>query len=62
MELQADQAESYQEILDDVFAELEITDIRKQEQITKALDTTPIDKFDKDMIKKFVKTNLSFYS
>lgn len=62
LELQADQVESYQEILDDVFAELEITDIRKQEQITKALDTTPIDKFDKNMIKKFVKTNLSFYS
>lgn len=62
LELQADQAESYQEILDDVFAELKITDIRKQEQITKALDTTPIDKFDKDMIRKFVKTNLSFYS
>lgn len=62
MELQADQAESYQEILDDVFAEFKITDIRKQEQITKALDTTPIDKFDKDMIRKFVKTNLSFYS
>lgn len=62
LELQADQAESYQEILDDVFAEFKITDIRKQEQITKALDTTPIDKFDKDMIRKFVKTNLSFYS
>ena len=60
--LQEDQAESYQEILDDVFAELGITDIQKQEQITKALDTTPIDKFDKDMIKKFVFTNLSFYS
>jgi len=62
LELQADQAESYQEILDDVFAEFKITDIRKQEQITKALDTTPIDKLDKDMIRKFVKTNLSFYS
>ena len=52
LELQADQAESYQEILDDVFAEFKITDIRKQEQITKALDTTPIDKLDKDMIRK----------
>ena len=52
-------SDNFSEIL---IAELKITDIRKQEQITKALDTTPIDKFDKDMIRKFVKTNLSFYS
>lgn len=62
VELQTDQVESFQEILEDVFDELGIKDVRKQTQLTKALETTKIDKFDKAVIKKFIEMNLSFYS
>lgn len=62
LELQADQVVSFQEVMESVFKELGITDIQKQTQLMKALETTKIDKFDKEMVKKFMETNLSFYS
>ena len=62
LELQTDQAESFQEVLDSVFEELGITDVQKKTQLLKALETTKIDKFDKDLVKKFIEANLSFYS
>ncbi len=62
LELKSEQTESYQDILDDIFAELKVTDEKKQALIIKALDTTKIDKFDKDLVRKFVETNLAFYS
>lgn len=62
LELQTDQAESFQEVLDSVFEELEISDTQKRTQLIKALETTKVDKFDKELVKKFIETNLSFYS
>lgn len=62
LELQTDQVESFQEVLDSVFEELKITDNQKRTQLLKALETTKIDKFDKDLVKKFIETNLAFYS
>ena len=62
LELQTDQAESFQEVLDSVFEELGITEVQKKTQLLKALETTKIDKFDKDLVKKFIEANLSFYS
>lgn len=62
LELKADQVESFQEVLDGVFDELGITDAQKRTQLLKALETTRIDKFDKQIVKKFIETNLAFYS
>lgn len=62
LELQTDQVESFQEVLDSVFEELKITDNQKRTQLLKALETTKIDKFDKDLVKKFIEANLAFYS
>lgn len=62
VELQADQVESFQDILEGIFEDLGITDAYKQTQLTKALETTKIDKFDKALVKKFIETNLAFFS
>ena len=62
VELQADQVESFQDILEGIFEDLGITDAYKQTQLTKALETTKIDKFDQALVKKFIETNLAFFS
>lgn len=62
VELQTDQTESFQEIMEDIFEKSGITDPQQKSQLIKALETTKIDKFDKDMIQKFIDANSSFYS
>lgn len=62
VELQTDQIESFQEIMEDIFEKSGITDPQQKSQLIKALETTKIDKFDKDMIQKFIDANSSFYS
>ena len=62
LELKTDQIESYQELLDGIFAELGVTDNSKREKLTTAVNNSSIDKFDKGLVKKFIETNLAFYS
>ena len=61
LEIKSDQAESYQDVLDSVFSELMISNIQTKENLRKALDVSTIDKFNKDMVKKFIQANLSYY-
>ena len=61
LEIKSDQAESYQDVLDSVFSELMINNIQTKENLRKALDVSTIDKFNKDMVKKFIQANLSYY-
>lgn len=62
IEVQTEQNESYQDVLETVFDELDIIDPQKKINLARALDMTNFDKFDKDLVKKFIETNLSFYS
>lgn len=61
LEIQTDQVESYQEILDSVFSDLGVKDNGLRQKLRKALDISPIDKFNKDLVQRFIQTNLSFY-
>lgn len=62
LELKTEPMESYQEVLDGIFVKLGITDVQRQTQLMKALETTKIDKFDKALVEKFIAANLAFYS
>lgn len=61
LEIQTDQVESYQEILDNVFSDLGVKDTGLRQKLRKALDISPIDKFNKELVQRFIQTNLSFY-
>ena len=61
LEIQSDQAESYQEVLDCVFSELMISNKTTKDNLRRALDASTIDKFNKDIVKKFIQANLIFY-
>lgn len=62
VEVKSEQNESYQDVLEAVFTELNITDPQKKTSLARALDMTNFDKFDKDLVKRFIETNMSFYS
>lgn len=62
VELKPEQTESYQDVLESVFEELNINDIIRKTKMTIALDAASFDKFDRDLVKKFIESNLSFYS
>lgn len=62
VEVKSEQNESYQDVLEAVFAELNITDSQKKTSLARALDMTNFDKFDKELVKRFIETNMSFYS
>lgn len=62
VELKPEQTESYQDVLESVFEELQINDMARKTKMTIALDAASFDKFDRDLVKKFVESNLSFYS
>lgn len=61
LEIKSDQAESYQEVLDSVFSELMISNKTTKDNLRRALDASTIDKFNKDIVKKFIQANLIFY-
>lgn len=62
VEVKSEQNESAQEILEAVFEELKIYDIKRRTNLARALDMANFDKFDVDLVRRFVETNLSFYS
>jgi superfamily I DNA and RNA helicase len=62
VEVKSEQNESAQEILETIFEELHITDLKKKTNLARALDMANFDKFDVDLVKRFIETNLSFYS
>ena len=62
VEVKSEQNESYQDVLESVFEELRITDPQKKMGLARALDMTNFDKFDGDLVKRFIETNQSFYS
>lgn len=62
VEVKSEQNESAQEMLEAIFEELNITDARKKTNLVRALDMANFDKFDADLVKRFIETNLSFYS
>lgn len=62
VELKPEQTESYQDVLESVFEELHISDVARKTKMTIALEAASFDKFDRDLVKKFVESNLSFYS
>ena len=62
VEVKSEQNESAQEMLEAIFEELNITDARKKTNLARALDMANFDKFDADLVKRFIETNLSFYS
>ncbi len=49
-------------MLESVFEELGIADQQKKMGLARALDMTNFDKFDRDLVKRFIETNQSFYS
>lgn len=61
VELKTVQNESYQEILESVFEELDIRDIQRKRRLTSALEMTNFDKFDRNLVKRFIETNQSYY-
>jgi len=62
VELKTEQNESYQEILESVFEELDIRDLQRKRRLTSALEMTNFDKFDRDLVKRFIETNQIYYS
>ena len=62
VELKTVQNESYQDILESVFEELDIMDMQRKRRLTSALEMTNFDKFDRDLVKRFIETNQSYYS
>lgn len=62
VEVKSEQNESYQDVLESVFEELGIADPQKKMGLARALDMTNFDKFDRDLVKRFIETNQSFYS
>lgn len=62
VELKTEQSESAQDVLESVFEELDITSIRKKQNLAKALEMTNFDKFDRDLVKHFIETNQAYYS
>jgi len=61
VEVKTEQNESYQDVLESVFDELGITDSQKKTHLTRALEITHIDKFDRDLVKRFIEMNQSYY-
>ena len=59
--MKTEQNESYQDVLESVFDELGITDSQKKTHLTRALEITHIDKFDRDLVKRFIEMNQSYY-
>lgn len=62
VEVISEQNESAQEMLESIFEELHITDQKKKTNLARALDMANFDKFDIELVKRFIETNLSFYS
>lgn len=61
LELQTEQNESYQDFLEAIFEELGVTSKEIKESLTKALSNTKFDKFDKELVAKFIQANIVFY-
>ena len=61
LELQTEQNESYQDFLEAVFEEVGVTSKEIKESLTKALSNTKFDKFDKELVVKFIQANILFY-
>jgi superfamily I DNA and RNA helicase len=62
VEVKSEQNESAQEMLETIFEELHVTDPMKKTNLVRALDMANFDKFDVNLVKRFIETNLSFYS
>lgn len=61
IELKSEQKESFQEILETIFADLQIVDATKKAGLIKALDGASFDKFDKGLLRQFIEANQVFY-
>lgn len=62
IEVKSEQSESYRDILEKVFEEFNINEPQKKQSLSRALDMANFDKFDIDLVRRFIETNLTFYS
>ena len=61
IEVKAEQNESYKDVLERVFEELHIVEPQRKIGLSRALDMANFDKFDLELVKKFIELNLAFF-